>query len=114
MSDRGYLANLEEIERLAFEREDQLEDCEASLHSRELGEAIAGARLKEVQAERDNLRHRLGEANGLLQETRVQLRALDTEADRLRQSLASSRRLQEEQVGLVAKLRMPRLRTARR
>ena len=105
LSDRGYLANLEEIERLAFEREDQLEDCEASLHSRELGEAIAGARLKEVQAERDNLRHRLGEANGLLQETRVQLRALDTEADRLRQSLASSRRLQEEQVGLVAKLR---------
>ena len=61
--------------------------------------------MKEVKMDRDNLQMRLGEANSLLQETRVQLRTLDVEADKLRQSLASSKQLQTEQTELIRNLK---------
>ena len=105
LADQGYLDNIVEIERLAFEREDQLENYAATLHSHQMRETTMRACLKEVKMDRDNLQMRLGEANSLLQETRVQLRTLDVEADKLRQSLASSKQLQTEQTELIRNLK---------
>ena len=105
MADSGYVDDLAEIERLAFEREDQLEDYAASLHSQQLSEASMKAALIEVKNERDNLHFRLQEANSLLQDARIQLKTLDTETDNLRQSLASSKRLQIEQNKVINDLK---------
>ena len=83
----------------------KLEDYEASLQSQQLSEASMRAALVEVKNDRDNLQFRLQEANSLLQDARIQLKTLDTETDKLRQSLASSKHLQVEQNKLIRELK---------
>ena len=83
----------------------KLADYAASLQSQQLSEASVKAYLKEVKSDRDNLQFRLQEANTILQETRIQLKALDAETDKLRQSLASSKKLQTEQNKLIHELK---------